>query len=143
MQIFTIGYEGVTQPELIASLEQAGVRRLVDVRALPLSRRPGFSKTVLSNGLKEAGIEYVSMKALGTPPDGRAAARRHDLESLRRIYAEQLALPEATVAGMQLRQMAHETPSAVLCYERDPTTCHRRLLVEAVLSDAEVVDLYP
>ena len=71
MRIFTIGYEGTTVPEFIAALKQAGVERVIDVRALPLSRRPGFSKSGLKAALEEAGIEYVHLKALGTPADGR------------------------------------------------------------------------
>jgi uncharacterized protein (DUF488 family) len=76
MQIFTIGYEGATQAEVVAALVAAGVKRLVDVRAVPLSRRPGFSKNILAAGLREAGIDYVGLKALGTPAQGREAARK-------------------------------------------------------------------
>ena len=60
-RIFTIGYEGATQAELVAALQQAGVARVIDVRAVPLSRKPGFSKNVLAAGLKEAGIDYVHL----------------------------------------------------------------------------------
>ena len=68
-----IGYEGATQPEIITALKAAGVALLADVRAVPLSRRPGFSKNILANGLREAGIDYLGLKALGTPPEGREA----------------------------------------------------------------------
>ena len=81
MKIFTIGYEGVTQADFIAALSGAGVKLLADVRAVPLSRRPGFSKNVLAAGLREAGIDYVGFKALGTPPEGREAARKHDVRA--------------------------------------------------------------
>lgn len=141
--IFTIGYEGATQAELIAALEAAGVRRLIDVRALPLSRRPGFSKTALSGALAEAGIDYVHLKALGTPPEGREAARKGRHADLERIYAGQLQLPEAMIEAARMRDLAAEIPSALLCYERDPAGCHRSLLLDAVAGDAEVVDLYP
>ena len=80
MRIFTIGYEGATQGEFLAALEAAGVKRIIDVRAVPNSRRPGFSKTPLRNALAEAGIDYVHLRALGTPADGRAAARAGRLE---------------------------------------------------------------
>ena len=70
MRIFTIGYEGATQPELIAALTGGRRRAVIDVRAVPLSRKPGFSKNVLAAGLREAGIDYVHLKALGTPPAG-------------------------------------------------------------------------
>jgi hypothetical protein len=75
MQIFTIGYEGAIQPELIEALKTARVELLADIRAVPLSRRPGISKNILANGLRDAGIDYVGMKSLGTPAEG---ARRRD-----------------------------------------------------------------
>jgi uncharacterized protein (DUF488 family) len=142
MKIFTIGYEGTTQPDLIAALTAAGVERLIDVRAVPLSRRPGFSKNILAAGLAEAGIEYILLKALGTPPAGREAARKGRHSEMARIYAGQLDLPEAIVAGEQMRELAAEKPSALLCFERDPTTCHRSLLLAAVAPDAERIDLF-
>ncbi|WP_380872279.1 hypothetical protein ACFB49_32240 [Sphingomonas sp. DBB INV C78] len=142
MRIFTIGYEGTTQPDFIATLKAAGVEQLIDVRAVPLSRKPGFSKNVLAARLKEAGISYVHLKALGTPPEGREAARKGDHAGLERVYAGQLELPEAMVQAAQMLEMAAEKPSALLCFERDPQQCHRSLLLAAVAPDAEVVDLF-
>lgn len=143
MKIFTIGYEGTTVPEFVAALTSAGVEQVIDVRAVPNSRRPGFSKTPLRNALAEAGIEYVHLRALGTPAEGRAAARAGRDEDLRRIYAGQLELPEAMAQTAQMLELAAERPSALLCYERDPAHCHRTLLVEAAAPQAEVVDLFP
>lgn len=142
MRVFTIGYEGATQDEVIAVLAQAGVEVLADVRAVPLSRRPGFSKNVLAAGLRQAGIDYVGLKALGTPPEGREAARKHDLARLAKVYAGQLELPEAVLQAAQLAAMARERPTALLCFEREPAGCHRSLLITAALPDAEVVDLF-
>lgn len=142
MKIFTIGYEGSTQPDLIAVLKDAGVTLLVDVRAVPLSRRPGFSKNILAAGLKEAGIDYVGLKALGTPPEGREAARKGNHARLAEIYAGQLELPEAMVQGARLVEIAREQPTALLCFEREPCGCHRSLLVDAIMPDAERIDLY-
>jgi uncharacterized protein (DUF488 family) len=142
MRICTIGYEGTTVAEFINALRKAGVRRLIDVRALPLSRRPGFSKTALRGALEEAGIEYVHLKALGTPADGRAAARAGRHADLERIYAGQLELPEAIAASALMLALANEVPSALLCMEREPAHCHRSLLLSAVAGDAEVVHLF-
>ncbi len=142
MRIFTIGYEGTTVPEFIAALKHARVERVIDVRALPLSRRPGFSKSPLRAALEEAGIGYVHLKALGTPPAGRSAARAGRHEDLKRIYAGQLELPEAMAQSAQMLELARENSSALLCMERDPAHCHRTLLLEAVAPDAEVVHLY-
>jgi uncharacterized protein (DUF488 family) len=143
MRIFTIGYEATTMAEFLAALKAAGVERIIDVRALPLSRRPGFSKTPLRNALDEAGIDYVHLKALGTPADGRSAARAGKQSELERIYAAQLGLPEAMVQAEQMRELASEKPSALLCFEREPTQCHRSLLLDAVARDAEVTHLFP
>jgi uncharacterized protein (DUF488 family) len=142
MRIFTIGYESTTVGEFLSALQQAGVKRVIDVRAVPNSRRPGFSKTPLRNALAEVGIDYVHLRALGTPADGRAAARAGRHAELERIYAGQLELPEAIAQGAQMVDLAQELPSAVLCYERDPWGCHRTLLLEAIASEAEVVHLY-
>jgi len=141
-RIFTIGYEGATQSELIAALKKVGVERVIDVRAVPLSRKPGFSKNVLAAGLREAAIDYVHLKALGTPPEGREAARKGRYEEMERIYAVQLDTPEAAAQAAQLIALAEEKPSALICFERNPAHCHRTPLRQAVLPDAEVVDLF-
>lgn len=143
MHIFTIGYEATTMAEFLAALRQAGVERVIDVRALPLSRRPGFSKSPLRAALGEAGIDYVHLKALGTPADGRSAARAGRQQDLERIYAGQLELPEAIVQAEQMLELATDKPSALLCFERDPARCHRTLLLDAVAPDSEVTHLFP
>ena len=142
LHIFTIGYEGTTVPEFIAALNRAGVERVIDVRALPLSRRPGFSKSSLRAALAESGIDYVHLKALGTPADGRAAARAGRHSELELIYAGQLELPEAMMQGAQMLELAREKASALLCMEREPAHCHRTLLLNAVAADAEVTHLF-
>jgi uncharacterized protein (DUF488 family) len=142
LRIFTIGYEAATMADFIAALEGAAVERVIDVRALPLSRRPGFSKTPLKGALAEAGIDYVHLRALGTPAAGREAARKGQLQELQRIYAGQLELPEAIAEGAQMIELASEVPSALLCFERDPAGCHRTLLLRAIAPHAEAIHLY-
>lgn len=142
MKLFTIGYEGVTQDEFLEALERAGVRRVIDVRALPLSRRPGFSKTPLRSALAEHGIDYVHLKALGTPPEGRDAARHGRHVEMAEIYRGQIGTPEAMVAIEQMRVLAEEAPSALLCFEREPAHCHRQVLIAETLPETEVVHLF-
>lgn len=142
MRIFSIGYESTTQSALIANLQSAGIELLADVRAVPLSRRPGFSKNILAAGLREVGVDYVGLKSLGTPPEGREAARRGDHDTLARVYASQLELPDAIAQGAQLRSLARGRPTALLCFERDPHGCHRTLLIDAPFPDAEVTHLF-
>lgn len=114
MRIFTIGYEATTMAEFIAALRKAGVERVIDVRALPLSRRPGFSKNVLAASLKDAGIDYVLLKNLGTPKPGRDAAKKGDVATLERVYETQLGLPEAQAEAAQMRARRGEAQRAGL-----------------------------
>ena len=141
-RIFTIGYEGATMPEFLAALTKAGVAQVIDVRQLPLSRRPGFSKSPLSAALAEQGIGYVHLKALGTPKPGRDAAKKGDRATLKAVYAGQLELPEAQAEGARMLALAEEKTSALLCFERDPAMCHRTLLMTAVGQGWEVTDLF-
>lgn len=142
-RLFTIGYEGKTLDEFLGRLCEAGVETLLDVRAVAASRRPGFSKTALSGALAERGIGYRHLRALGTPADGRTAARAGRVAEMRRIYAGQLETPEA---GLQMEQAlgeAAEKPSALLCFEAAAAGCHRSMLAERMLEREkfEVVDL--
>jgi len=142
-KVWTIGYEQASMGQFLAALQQAGVEIVADVRAIAASRRPGFAKSALAANLAEAGIGYRHFRALGTPPDGRAAARAGKRTELERIYAGQLELPEAMAAGAELAELARDKRVALLCYERDPACCHRTLLREAMLGEFEAVDLTP
>lgn len=141
--LFTIGYQQAAHPELIALLKDKGIALLADIRARAQSRKPGFSKSNLATSLVEEGIAYRHFPAIGTPPEGRAAARAGDRETLRRIYSGQLELPEALAAMAELRALAQEQRTCLLCYCRDASKCHRHLLVEAILEDFDVTDLVP
>ena len=141
--IFTIGYEQATQAAVVSALHEAGVEVLADIRYLPLSRRPGFSKNSLKAAVEEAGIGYRHFKQLGTPAEGRAAAKRGDHAELARVYSGQLELPEALAQMAELRALAEERRVALLCSERNAAECHRALLAFALLSDFERVDLEP
>jgi uncharacterized protein (DUF488 family) len=141
--LFTIGYEGKTVDEFLGELARAGVELLIDVRAIAASRRPGFSKTALSNALAERGIGYLHLRPLGTPAAGRQAARAGRTAEMRAIYAEQLETPEAALAMARALAEAGEHRAALLCFERDAPVCHRAMLAERMVAAAEfeVVDL--
>lgn len=143
MRLHTIGYEGETQPRVIEKLKSAGVRTLVDVRAVAASRRAGFSKTLLAGSLAEAGIDYVHLRGVGTPKAGRDAVRAGRPEEMRRIYAGHMAEPAFQVAFEQLRETARTRPTAILCFCRTPAKCHRRILSDRLAEEEgfEVVDL--
>ena len=84
--LFTIGYEQAKPAAVLGELKRAKVDLLVDTRAVAASRRPGFSKRQLAASLDEAGIAYLHLQKLGTPAEGRQAARSGDFDTLWRIY---------------------------------------------------------
>src|ERR1700719_2388107 len=94
-KLFTIGYEQTPARAVLDELEQAGVKLLVDVRAVASSRRPGFSKTQLAAGLDERGISYLHLRGLGTPKEGREAARAGKFDALHKIYSAHLKTAQA------------------------------------------------
>src|SRR5204863_2509735 len=118
--LFTIGYEQTPPNAVLDELEQAGVKLLVDVRAVASSRRPGFSKNQLAAGLDERGISYLHLRGLGTPKDGREAARSGQFEALRKIYAAHLKTAQASEQLDELSALVKQSgPVCILCYERD------------------------
>lgn len=144
--LFTIGYEQSTPAAVIDCLRAAGVELLVDVRAVTSSRRPGFSKRQLAAGLAEAGIGYLHLRALGTPADGRHAARAGRYADLRRIYDGQLATTEAQGEFADLLGLVSGGRRlCLLCYERRAEHCHRRLITERLeeCQPLDITDLEP
>ncbi|MGB3797529.1 MAG: DUF488 domain-containing protein [Alteraurantiacibacter sp.] len=139
----TIGYAHATQDALIAALRQANVELLADIRALPLSRRAGFSKTALKAAVEEAGMQYRHFKHLGTPKEGRDAARKGDYAILRRVYEGQLELPEGLAQMAEIQSLAAGKRVCLLCYCGEAEKCHRSLLIEHVFSDSEILHLHP
>jgi uncharacterized protein (DUF488 family) len=142
----TIGYEAATVKSFLDALRDAGVEILVDVRAAARSRLPGFAKTRLAANLEEAGIRYLHLRGLGTPAEGRAAARAGRHEEMREIFQEHLQSPEAQVDLEELSNLVlagHQV--CVLCLEADPRHCHRSLVADAVAEQlpVRIVHLHP
>jgi uncharacterized protein (DUF488 family) len=131
-EIATVGYETATPATLVAALHAAGVARVVDVRALANSRKPGFAKRALAAALAEAGIGYEHLPALGTPAAGREAARSGRPEVMRRIFAAHLAGEEQQAALAGLRRQARQERVCLLCLEADPAHCHHTLVAQAI-----------
>jgi len=128
--LYSIGYEKALLADVLATLTGAGVATLIDVRDRPISRRPGFSKRQLAAAIEDAGMRYVHLAALGTPPEGRLANRRRDWERFWRIVEEKLACPEAELDLQRAAEIAWSAPSCLLCYEADWHVCHRRRISE-------------
>jgi uncharacterized protein (DUF488 family) len=144
--VATIGYEAATVKSVLDALADAKVDLLVDIRAVASSRRAGFAKTALAANLEGAGIEYRHLRALGTPADGRAAARAGRHEEMRKIFAAHLATIDAQSALYELSEwMQSGRRICLLCFEADPAHCHRSLVANALsgLLPIEIQHLRP
>jgi uncharacterized protein (DUF488 family) len=145
-KLFTIGYEKATPDAVLNELKRAKVKLLVDTRAVAASRKPGFSKKQLAAALDDNGIGYLHLQKLGTPDDGRQAARVGKLDTLWRIYAKHLLTPEAIEAMDELVAIVKSGRSVcLLCFERDCACCHRSRIAEVVQdrTGIEVENLVP
>lgn len=144
--LFTVGYEQAKPAAVLGELKRAKIELLVDTRAVAASRRPGFSKRQLAAALEEEGIGYIHLQKLGTPAEGRAAARGGDTDALWHIYDKHIkgAGPQS-----ELRELIALIKSgnriALLCYCRDPKTCHRSRIVANIKKKmaVKVTDLIP
>lgn len=130
--LFTIGYEGATVSDFIATLKATKVSHVVDIRDRPQSRRPGFSKTALQSELIQSGICYVHVSALGDPKPGRDAARAGDYATFRAIFGGVLASDMGQTAVKAIAAWAKEDNVCLLCYERNPDECHRKLVAASI-----------
>jgi uncharacterized protein (DUF488 family) len=133
--LLTIGYEGCTIDDVLGELTAASVKLLVDVRAVPQSRKPGFSKRQLAAGLDASGIAYVHLQGLGTPKPGRDAVRAGHPERMEPIFREHMRSDRAQAELAQAKVLARERRVCLLCFEQDPMTCHRRFVAEMIADE--------
>ena len=132
-RLFTIGYDQTPAEAVLDELQGAGVKLLVDVRAVASSRRPGFSKNQLAAGLDERGIAYLHLRRLGTPKSGREAARSGQFGLLHKIYSAHLKTVQAREELDELSALVNKSgPVCILCYERDHAHCHRQWIAEII-----------
>ena len=146
IEIFTIGYQGAVPADLIATLGAAGVKTLIDVRAVPVSRKPGFSKNALAEAVETGGMAYVHLVALGCPKPGRDAAKAGRREEFEHIFTAHLGGVEGEKALAVASLVASEEgPVCLLCFEADPQQCHRSILAGRLAGrlGGTVRDLHP
>jgi uncharacterized protein (DUF488 family) len=142
--VWTIGYEKLLPAELAAELKAAGVERVIDVRFRPQSRRPGMSKTRLSELLRDHGITYEHRRELGTPQHIRPLFHQGKLQEARAAYTQHVHdnAPEALDA--LANELTRGPKTALLCLEADPVGCHRRIITDELQrrrDDLSVIDL--
>ncbi len=134
-KLYTLGYESAAIEDFIATLKTAGIQRVIDVREYPLSRRKGFSKNILHALLNANDIEYVHLKGLGDPKNGREAARAGDYKKFLQIFSAHMKTKQAQADLKLAIELAQSSVSCLLCYERSPDECHRTIVADAIAAD--------
>lgn len=128
-ELYTIGYEGVSQEALLQTLLFHDVQTLLDIRQLPQSRKPGLSKTALGLAAASRGIQYAHLRALGTPRDIRYRRKiNHDEAAFRASFLDYLATQDEAMHGLVAR--AGQERCCLLCYEANVQECHRLQVAE-------------
>lgn len=138
MTVFTIGYEGLDTRTFLALLKQHGVGTVVDIRELPLSRKPGFSKRALASVLDQAGLGYVHMRELGCPKPVR---QRYKQDGSWKHYSEGFLryLTCQTAALERLADLTRQASCALVCFEADYRQCHRSFVADALMKQVGAV----
>lgn len=131
--ITTIGYEGAALGDFLATLKAARVTTLLDIRELPISRRRGFAKTALATALEAAGIRYVHLAGLGDPKEGRDAARAGDTAKFLRVFKRHMKTKAAKDDLGRAAKYAQSEAVCLMCYERDPSGCHRKIVADSLV----------
>jgi uncharacterized protein (DUF488 family) len=142
MRLYTIGYEGTNLQSFITSLVLQEVRILADVRAVALSRKKGFSKSRLDAALEAVGIEYVHFRELGDPPPGRMAAKAGDYNRFEQIYRHHLRTDIAQEKLRYLAGLANVARTCLMCFEREPSECHRSIIASSLGDHFQIVNLF-
>ena len=141
--VYTIGYEGIEIDLFASTLKAVGIKVLADVRAIALSRKKGFSKNALKSRLEREGIIYIHFSDLGDPKPGRDAAREGRYDEFRMVYNSHLKTAQAKAAIATLAAVVREASTCLLCFERDPTVCHRSIIAGRLKAGgSEIFDLY-
>lgn len=145
--LFTIGYEMLNQDIFVEQLSSNNIDILIDIREVPISRKAGFSKKKLMAIVNNAGIEYVHFPELGSPKKARNKLRvTGNFEVFSEEYMEHLRNHDNAYEKINLIMDFLETKRCcMLCYEKRPDKCHRRLLASELKNfmngTLEVVDL--
>lgn len=129
--------------DFLRFLFNSGIKRIIDVRKNPLSRVYGFNKNTLSLFANRLEIEYVHRPDLGVPSEWRKNLNKpKDYESLFNRYKSEV-LAQSENALHEISQMMGSMPSVLMCWEANPSFCHRNCLAESIsmISHMKIHDL--
>jgi len=136
--VYTIGYEDRSVDGFLNKLLRAGIKRIIDVRANPVSRKYGFARSSLSSLASKIGIAYTHCPELGI-----SSEKRRDVQTLAEFrelfgYYERQILPAKSDAIAKVSELVKATPSVLVCMEKEAVDCHRSHLAARVASLANL-----
>jgi len=130
-ELLTIGYEGRKIDEFVVRLKQFNISRLIDVREIPLSRKSGFSKSALRERLEDENIQYIHIKALGSPSSIRKKLKSGgNYKFFFKEYSGYLSGNIDTIK--ELYQYISDGINCIMCFERFPEKCHRSVITDKI-----------
>lgn len=135
--LYTLGYESAALEDFISTLKTAHIDVIIDVRELPLSRRKGFSKNILKATLAEHGIEYIHLKGLGDPKEGRDAAKAGNMTKFLSVFSAHMRSDRAQSDLKVAIGVATNKNACLLCFERNHEHCHRTIVAEAIVRETK------
>jgi uncharacterized protein (DUF488 family) len=130
IQVFTIGFAETSAEDFFRLLRQSGAKRVIDVRLNNTSQLAGFSKRDdLRFFLKEVcGMEYVHVPELAPTQDILDAFKKH--KGSWAVYEQEFnnLMAKRSIERAISQDMLNL--SCMLCSEKKPHHCHRRLVAE-------------
>jgi len=133
--IYTIGYEGYSIEKFIKKFKDSNIQQLIDVREIALSRKNGFSKSILKSELNKAGIRYEHLRDLGSPKNIRHELQSsgmdpNDYKKFFHEYKQHIHDEDVLKNISFIEGLARRKKSVMMCFEKNPKTCHRSIIAE-------------
>ena len=129
MTVFTIGYEGKTILDFLDILQANGIEQIIDVREIPISRKTGFSKSLLEHYLTSSGIRYIHIRGLGSPKQIRDKLHKtKDYDEFFNSYRDYISKHFEYI--QEAWELSELKPTCLMCFERRPQECHRSVVAE-------------
>lgn len=131
LTVFTVGYEGLDPQKFFGLVQRCGVELLIDVRDLPVSRKPGFSKQALAALCERHEMEYCHVVELGCPREVRHAYRADGDWSKYTVKFKRHLTGQADALS-KVAELAERRRICLLCFEENFNFCHRTYIAEAL-----------
>lgn len=142
--VYTIGYSGFLINDFITTIQSNNISLIIDVRSQPYSQYfSDYNKESLQQKLESQGIHYRNyVTEFGARQDDRQYYSSNGY-----LDFELYDKSPSFLNGIEklIKSMAKGYKFALMCAEKDPSKCHRTILVAKAFHDAgyKVIHLLP